>query len=289
MRPISIMIIVFALVFSAVVFFVVPKFMNRQSTPPAAQAVHIAAGDVLVAARTLPAGTILKADDVRWQRWPEEGLDPNFLIRDKGANPQRDAVGRAVLRGFAAGEPITAQRLLKPGDAGFLAAALTPGMRAVSVRIDAVSGDAGFIIPGDHVDVMLAEKYALSGGDPEQSHEPRLRPTQKQVNSIVLHDVRVLAIDQDMHDMDNKPKVGSTATVEVTVMQAQKLSLASQMGVLFLALRSLAKPDLPERETGVVQDIDVSAYLHRVVRGSFDTAGFVHVYHGAAIALGSGK
>src|SRR5215469_12571246 len=137
MRPISATIFIFALTFAAIVYFVVPKFLARPSAP--APVAHVASDDVLVAAHDLPSGTILKADDVRWQRWPQEGLDPNFLLRDKGADPQKDAVGRAVLRGFATGEPITAQRLLKPGDAGFLAAVLKPGMRAVSTRIDAVS------------------------------------------------------------------------------------------------------------------------------------------------------
>lgn len=283
MRPISVMIFVFALAFSAIVFFVVPRFMTRQSMPSTPiPAASIPSGDVLVAAHAVPAGTILKQDDVRWRRWPQEGLDPNFLLRDKGADPQKDVVGHVVLRGFAAGEPITAQRLLKPGDAGFLAAALTPGMRAISVRIDAVSGDAGFIIPGDHVDVLLVERFPLV----DEPGLGGLRPSQKQVNSVVLHDVRVLAIDQDMHDMDNKPKVGSTATVEVSVTQAQKLSLASQMGVLSLALRSFAKADPPEREGGVVQDIDVSPFLSRIARPA---DGYVHVYHGAAIALSAGR
>jgi pilus assembly protein CpaB len=193
-----------------------------------------------------------------------------------------------VLRGFAAGEPVTAQRLLKPGDAGFLAAALTPGMRAVSVRIDAVSGDGGFIIPGDHVDVLLAERFPLMDGGASEAAVGGPRITQKQVNSIVLRDVRVLAIDQSAQDMDNKPKVGSTATVEVTITQAQKLSLAAQMGTLFLALRSLAKADPPESPGGIVQDVDVSPYLSRVANGS-DGRDVIHVYHGAALALGSGR
>jgi pilus assembly protein CpaB len=283
MRPISATIFIFALTFAAIVYFVVPKFLARPSAPPA-PAAQITSNDVLVAAHNVPAGTILKSDDVRWQRWPQDGLDPNFLLRDKGADPQKDAVGRAVLRGFSAGEPITSQRLLKPGDAGFLAAALKPGMRAISVRIDAVSGDGGFINPGDCVDVLLAEKFAISE---ERPGPGGLRHSQKQVNSVVLRDVRVLAIDQDMHDMDNKPKVGSTATVEVSVTQAQKLSLATQMGVLFLALRSAVKADPPEFGGGVVQDVDVSPYLGAVARQPLGAE--VHVYHGAALALSEGR
>lgn len=285
MRPISIMIVVFALTLAALVFFVVPKLLNRgQAAAPEPVATRIAAGDVLVAARSVPAGTILKADDVRWQRWPEEGLDPNFLIRDKGADAARDAVGRVVLRGFGAGEPITAQRLLKPGEAGFLAAALTPGMRAVSVRIDAVSGDGGFIIPGDRVDVLLVEKFPIASEHADPTAASGLRLTQKQVNSVVLHDVRILAIDQEMQDLENKPKVASTATIEVAVAQAQKLALASQMGLLSLALRSLTKAEPPEAEGGVVQDLDVSPYLSSIAhrRAAGDT---LHIYRGAVVAV----
>lgn len=286
MRPVSIIILVSALTFSVLVFFVVPRFMRRPSAPPVPIAT-VPANDVLVAAHNLPAGTILKGDDVRWQRWPEDGLDPNFLLRSKGADPQKDAVGRVVLHGFAAGEPITAQRLLKPGEAGFLAAALKPGFRAVSIRVDAVSDDSGFIIPGDRVDVLLVERFPLMDGGAGDASAGGPRVTQKQVNSVILRDVRVLAVDQDMHDMDSKPKVGSTATVEVTPTQAQKLSLASQMGVLFLSLRSLAKADPPEHDGGIVQDVDVSPYLSRVART--DGAGLVHVYHGASAALSPGR
>jgi pilus assembly protein CpaB len=275
------MIVVFALALSAVVFFVVPKLMNRnQVAAQPAPALRIAAGDVLVAARNLPAGTIVKSDDMRWQRWPEEGLDPNFLTRDKGADPQKDTIGRVVLRGFGAGEPITAPRLLRPGEAGFLAAALTPGMRAVSVHIDAVSGDGGFIVPGDRVDVLLAERYPIMYSADEQASFSGLRPTQKQVNSVVLHNVRVLAIDQEMQDIDKKPKVGSTATIEVDAVQAQKAVLAGQMGALSLALRSLVQAEPPAREGGIVQDADVSPFLGNLVHGTSHTAG-VRVYRGA--------
>ncbi len=278
MRPISVMIVVFALALSAVVFFVVPRLMNRGPAAQPVTAVRIAAGDVLVAARNVPAGTILKSDDVRWQRWPEEGLDPNFLMRDKGADAQKDAVGRVVLRGFGAGEPITTPRLLKAGEAGFLAAALTPGMRAVSVHIDAVSGDGGFIVAGDRVDVLLVEKFPIMYSAESQASFTGLRPIQKQVNSVVLRDVRVLAIDQEMQDMDKKPKVGTTATVEVDAVQAQKLGLASQMGTLFLSLRSLVKPEEPVREGGIVQDTDVSPFLGNLVHGTGH--GGVRVYRG---------
>lgn len=284
MRPVSIFIFVFALLFAGLVYFVVPRLMNKPvEAQPAQQPIRIAAGDVLVAARPLPAGTILKVGDVRWQRWPEEGLDPNFLQRDKGATPQQDAAGSVVLRGFTAGEPITTARLIKAGESGFLAAALEPGKRAVSVKIDAVSGGAGFIVPGDRVDLLLAERFSISYANNGESFQAR--PTHKTVNSVVLSDVRVLAIDQEMRDLDNKPKIGQTATLEVELAQAQKLALAPQMGSLSLALRSLARPEIAEARGGTVQDVDVSPFLHKLVRQPEESK--VRVYRGAAI-IGNG-
>lgn len=281
MRPLSIFIFTFALLLAGLVYFVVPHMMKRPvEAQPAPQEIRIAASDVLVAARPLPAGTILKVGDVRWQRWPNEGLDPNFLLRDKGATPEQDAGGRVVLRGITAGEPITATRLIKAGEAGFLAAALSPGMRAVSVKIDAVSGDGGFIVPGDRVDVLLAERFAISY--PSNGEGSHTRPSHKQVNSVVLSDVRVLAIDQEMRDLENKPKIGQTATLEVELAQAQKLALAPQMGTLSLALRSLARPEIAEARGGTIQDVDVSPFLHKLVRQPGE--GGIRVYRGASVA-----
>jgi pilus assembly protein CpaB len=285
MRPVSIAIMVFALMLAGLVFFTVPKLMTRnvEVVPPAPMPV-IAGAEVIVAAHTVPAGTILKSDDLRWQRWPDEGLDANYLVRDKGANLQKDAVGRVVLRGITVGEPITAQRLLKPGDSGFLAAALTAGMRAMSIRIDAVSGNAGFITPGDRVDILLTEHYPMHYG-PNDANAGGTMPPQKQVSSVLLRDVRVLAVDQEMRDLDNKPKVGSTATVEVDLEQAQKLNLASQMGALSLALRSLSRPEHPEVQGGLIQDVNVSAFLGSLSRRGRDDNG-LRVYRGTAASLG---
>lgn len=282
MRPASIFIVLFALTLSVLTFLLVPRLLSRPVEAQAApQPVRIAAGDVLVAARPLPAGTILKTSDMKWQRWPEEGLDANFILRDKHANASQEHAGRVVLRGLSAGEPLTAQRVIKPGEAGFLAAALTPGMRAVSVKVDVVSGNAGFIVPGDRVDVLLAERYDITYSGNGTSGGAR--PNFKAVNNVVLRDVRVLAIDQEMKDLDNKPKIAQAATLEVDLTQAQKLALAPQMGTLSLALRSLSRPETAENNGGVVQDVDVSAFLNNLVGRPAN--GGVRVYRGAAAEL----
>ena len=106
--------------------------------------------NVLVATVELPAGSFVKAEHVRWQSWPETALNDSYLI--EGIAKPEDVVGSVVRRGIVAGEPVTSGRIVRPGDRGFLAAVLQPGMRAVSVAVNATSGIAGLVFPGDRVD-----------------------------------------------------------------------------------------------------------------------------------------
>ena len=311
MRLVSILIVTFALLLAGVIFFVVPRLMTRgvQQAQQQQQPAQIASNDVLVAARNLPAGTVLKGDDVRWQRWPQDALDPSFLVREKGAAPQKDAIGQVVLHGIDKGEPITAQRLLKPGEAGFLAAALTPGMRAVAIKVDAITGTAGFVLPADRVDVLLTEHYSQRLSQEAQRSVSVPEVGSKDVTSVVLRDVKVLAVDQVMQDIDSKPKLAGTATLEVDLKQAEKLALAAQIGTLSLALRSHTAPAQPEAEagSGFVEDIQVSpvraavaqqqtavfgqpqAALPQAPIASGEATAALHVYHGASLARGAGQ
>jgi pilus assembly protein CpaB len=300
MRLVSIVIVVFALVLAGAVFLFVPRLMNRSAQQAQqAQTVRVAAQDVLVAAKSLPAGTVLKAEDLRWQRWPEEALDPTFLVREKGADPQKVAVGFIVLHGIDAGEPVTPQRLLKPGDSGFLAAALTPGMRAVTIRVDAVSAEAGFILPQDRVDIVLDEHYTVGlapGVALANQNLPQIAGA-KDVSSVILRDVKVLAIDQGMQDIDSKPKIGATATLEVDLDEAQKIAIAAHLGTLSLVLRSHTLPTHPEAEgaSAIVEDYQVSPFRAAVLQQIYTNLATQQqqaasaedgprIYHGAALA-----
>ena len=98
---------------------------------------------VLVAKKGLPAGVFVKPDHLRWQAWPEKNLASEYFVKDK--IDLRVFTGAVVRRGIAAGEPITDGRLVKPGERGFLAAVLTPGMRAISVPVNATTGIAGLV------------------------------------------------------------------------------------------------------------------------------------------------
>jgi pilus assembly protein CpaB len=130
---------------------------------------------------------------------------------------------------LVAGEPVTAQKVIKADGAGFMAAMLTPGMRAVGVKMTTERGAGGFILPNDRVDVIMTRKAGNDGGVTAYSA------------ATVLENVRVLAIDQtSQEEGDSKSIVGKTATLELSGSQAETLALAEAMGDLSLSLRSLA-------------------------------------------------
>ena len=190
---------------------------------------------VLVAAADLPTGRFVQADDLRWQSWPDNSVSPNYVLQGSGSIEDfADAVVRSPI---GAGEPITEGRLVRPGERGFLAAVLNPGMRAAAVKIDATSGVAGFVFPGDRVDVVLTHSVGIKGLDPTKKD----REVKRVASETILHDVRVLAIDQAINAEDGKPTVAKTTTLEVTPKQAEMLTLIATMGRLSLSLRSLAQ------------------------------------------------
>lgn len=308
MRLVSILIVTFALLLAGAIFFVVPRLMTRGAHEAQQQqaAVQLPTSDVLVAAQNVPAGAVLKPEDLRWQRWPQDALDPGFLVRDKGADLQRDAVGHVVLHGIEKGAPVTAARLLKPGEAGFLAAALAPGMRAVAIKVDPVTDVAGFVLPSDRVDVLLTEHYALSISNDGVSNHGAPQIGARDVTSVMLRNLKVLGIDQVMQDVDSKPKLVGTATLEVDLAQAEELALAAQIGTLSLALRSHAAPEsaVPEVGAPAIEDVQVSpvraaALMQQAAIVGQNASGLaaepgglptaLRVYHGASLARAAGQ
>ncbi len=198
---------------------------------PVAAAAPKPATQILVAKQNLPQGTLLQPGNLHWQAWPDSGVIDAHVVRDK--RKLEDFVGSVVRNGIAAGEPITDMRVVFPGERGFLAAVLEVGMRAVTVPIDATSGIAGFVFPGDRVDLILTHS-------PDRGESGR---NQRKASETVLSSVRVLAIDQRTNDQANKPDLGRTATLEVTAKQAEMIPIITELGRLSLALRSLESPD----------------------------------------------
>ena len=186
---------------------------------------------VLVANRALPVGTIITADSVGYQLWPKEMVQDAYYI--DGEAEMNKLLGTVVRNPITAGQPLTKGALVAPGDRGFLAAALGPGMRAVTISVSANTGVAGFVFPGDHVDLLLTQTVQVQGDT------QTLKTTE-----TILRNVRVLATDQttDTKVEDGKTVVVSfrTVTLEVTPRIAEKIQVAQTIGTLSLALRSLA-------------------------------------------------
>ncbi|WP_414901381.1 Flp pilus assembly protein CpaB [Sphingomonas flavalba] len=228
-----------ALLVGALVIAVITALMARSlmsgTTAPTAQAAAVPddSPQVLVATKALPIGTIVEQDAFRYQPWPKELMQSAYFVKgEEGGDPQQ-LVGRVVRYAVTAGQPLTQGALVKPGDRGFLAAALGPGMRAVTVAVSASSGVAGFVFPGDRIDLVVTQEVR-GGGD-----GPPLKTSETFVRNL-----RVLATDQrtDSTDEDGKTKVlaFSTVTLEATPRIAEKIAVAQTVGQLSLSLRSIA-------------------------------------------------
>src|SRR3954452_7243827 len=162
----KLMLLIGALVVAAVTA-VMAKNMFSGASAPAAQATPVVqqanGPEVLVATRALPVGTIIDAEALRYQRWPETLTQPAYFIKGQNPTSPQELIGTVVRNEIAAGQPITQGSLIKPGDRGFLAAALGPGMRAITVPVSVTSGVAGFIFPGDRVDIVLTQEVTGGG------------------------------------------------------------------------------------------------------------------------------
>jgi pilus assembly protein CpaB len=240
--------------------------VNLTSTEPVAPVVvskqALNTVEVLVAAKDVPMGTTLTQDDVSWQEWPESGTSDRFLVRSSNPDAMNKVVDSIARSTVYAGEPISMAKLIR-ADQGFMSAILPAGMRAVATKISADTSAGGFILPNDRVDVIMTRRV----GDTADA------PGGYQTETI-LHDVRVLAIDQTIQDVNGeKVVVGQTATLELTPQQAEILTVAQQMSdKLTLALRSIADNN--------ARPIGADAY--HLISGTKDTGAVTVVRNGVA-------
>ena len=218
-----------AFVASIVVAFLVSHMLGggtekAKAVPPPPK---IAMSEVLVASSDLAPGTQLNPSLVHWQAWPKSTVDASFITRE--ANPNLDDIvtGAVVRAPLVSGEPLTTTKVVEHAQgAGFMAAIVGPGMRALSIPISTDTGAGGFILPNDHVDVIATILV---------SENPR-----RFGSVIVLNNVRVLAVDQTYESKDQKTVLAKTATLEVTPVQGQLVARAAAAGQLSLALRGLS-------------------------------------------------
>ena len=232
----KIMLLVGALVIAAVTAIMAKNMFagagaEQAQAAAATQAVPVGP-KVLVARKALPVGTIIDAESLTYQPWPTEMMQSAYYTEGQPDSDMSKLLGTVVRYPITAGQPLTRGALVGPQDRGFLAAALGPGMRAVTVPVNAASSVAGFVFPGDRVDIVLTQEVGGGEGPPLK------------VSETVVRNVRVLATDQriDSKGEDGKTEVRtfSNVTLEATPRIAEKIAVAQSVGQLSLSLRSIA-------------------------------------------------
>src|SRR5665213_1988056 len=221
---------------------------------------------VMVAAKSLPAGHFIKAEDLAWQSWPDQNTPPAYMVQ--GAVAPDVIVGSVVRNGIAQGEPITDVRIVKKGDRGFLAAVLAPGFRAITVQLQANAGLSGLVIPGDRVDLILTMTLPAAGKD----------AVERRVSETALQDIRVIAVDQRLDDQATDAPTAKTTTLEVTPKQAEIVTLLTDMGKLSMTLRSVgsAENDALAHEPSITWDneaTDLPFLKHRQTAATGNPGG----------------
>ena len=188
---------------------------------------------ILVARKALPVGTIIDQEALTFQPWPSELMQEAYYTEGGPDSDMTKLLGTVVRNPITAGQPVTRGALVGPNDRGFLAAALGPGMRAVTVPVSATSGVAGFVFPGDRIDLVLTQEVA-GGGD-----GPPLK-----VSETIVRNLRVLAVDQRITGVNEEGKTEAkpyaNVTFESTPRIAEKIAVAQSIGMLSLSLRSIA-------------------------------------------------
>lgn len=270
MRPITILLISVALLIAGGLAFFSKRLVEGQVARAVKSAEEAESAQVLVAARTIGAGKVLDAGDLRYDKWPKAiASDKNVVMRSAKKDPLKEHIGFVARRDLFEGEPIGASAVFKPDGGNKFSAMLAPGMRAITITITAESAIAGLAVPGDRVDVILTSDVSRFGGAQPGASGEFVRFAAE----TVLQNVKLLAIDQALTRETGSSKeketpkagaVGKTATIEVTPEDAEKLILAGQMGKLSLVLRSVAVSK-DSRGNDYTTDVETSAVLGRLV------------------------
>jgi len=228
-RSSTIIMIAVAVVFGLLAVFVAQSWLNSQAEArlrslEAQKVQPVSAQTIVVASRQLRFGNELSASVLREMPWPADAV-PQGAFR---SIPEVLTAGkRVVLTAIEANEPVLASKITGLGQRATLSATIGEGHKAVTIRVNDVDGVAGFVLPGDRVDVMLSRQLEKNSA----------------INDVVLKNTRVLAVDQLADERSDKPSVAKAVTLEVDLAGAQKLSLASQVGTLSLALRKAGDQD----------------------------------------------
>jgi pilus assembly protein CpaB len=263
MGAVRITILVVAAIAAIVLMVIVGRLISHKpAPPPVAAAPAKPMTRVVVAAHDLPIGQRVTAQDLTWQPWPADAVNPAFVTDGQSVvappagttasvasqttraaaeavsavtgahSPMESMYGAIVKTPILANEPVTGAKLVRGGEGGFLSVVLRPGMRAIAIPVDVKTDAGGFILPGDRVDVLQARQVDQPGSGGQRPY----------VVMTLLHNVRVLAIDQNATPPKGGAQsvIGSVATIEVSPADAEAVALAKVQGEMVLTLRSYA-------------------------------------------------
>ena len=211
-------VLVFAFVVASVASLLLYKVLVNR--PQTAKAAAPATTQVVLAAHTLEAGTVLKEDDIKLTPWGGV-VPPGAVVK------VQDIIGRGVITPIFDKEPIIESRLAPKGAGGGLASMIPPGLRAVAIRVNEVVGVAGFVVPGMRVDILIS------------GTSPRIDGSLGTITKTLLQNIEVLSAGQDFKkDAEGKPILVQVVNLLVTPEQAEQLSLASNNTTIQLVLRN---------------------------------------------------
>ena len=248
MRKNTIVMVGIAVVFGLLAVFVAQGWLNyqaelsRRTVAPAPKAA--ATRTIVIAGGPMRFGAHLAADNLREVSWPDEAIPAGTFgtIADLMSGGKR-----IVLASIEKNEPILRTKITGPGQKATLSAVIQDGMRAVTVRVNDVEGVGGFILPGDHVDVLLTRQQERANG----------------MNDVVIQNARVLAVDQLADDAADRPTVVKAVTVEVDTIGAQKIALAASLGNLSLMLRRAGEQVMDATRRVTTSDLSQTEVIQR--------------------------
>ena len=254
MRASTLVMIGFAVLFGLLAVFVAQSWLTsaadaRLKSLEAQQKHPVATQTIVVAGKPLRYGNELNASLLREIPWSEASLPAGAFSK---INDVLAGGKRVVLAAIEVNEPILAVKITGPGQRATLSAMLHEGMKAVTIRVSDVEGVAGFVLPGDRVDIALTRLDGKGGA----------------TTDVVLQNATVLAIDQVADERSAQPSVAKSVTLEVDTNAAQKLDLAASLGSLSLLLRKAGETSSPKSLRVSLKDLfnevvtDVGATSH---------------------------
>lgn len=242
MRLSSLMTLLLAVVLAGAAGLLAQSWLEQQRRMGGQSAKGAGRATVVVATRPLRFGTQLSEANIRELDWPSGTLPAGAFA--KVADLLKASERRIALMPIEPNELILASKITGPGQRATLSSLIGEGMKAITIRVNDVNGVAGFVLPGDRIDVMITRK-------PENGNNQQL------ATEVLLQDVKVLGIDQLADERSDKAMVAKTVTVEVSIADAQRVVLASSVGSLSLALRAAGSSS--RDATGRITSADLNA------------------------------